>query len=150
MMESQNLLIGAWKLKSFEIRSIDDEVSYPFGRDSKGILIMTANGYWSVAVMGANRRQFLSGDVLGGSSEEKAAAAETYISYSGPYEIRGNKVVVHPEVSFFPNWVGKDIERFFELEGDILDFRTSPMLIGGRQQTAHLVWERLRQVQINL
>jgi hypothetical protein len=39
----------------------------------------------SVAVMPTDRK-FAAGDVMGGSSEEKVAAAESYIGYSGKKE----------------------------------------------------------------
>ena len=80
---------------------------------------------------------------MGGSTEEKADAAETYISYSGQYEIQGDKLVVHPEISFFPNWVGVDQIRIGELEGNRLTLSTAPLLARGHLQTAHLVWERV-------
>ncbi len=80
---------------------------------------------------------------MGGSTEEKVAAAETYISYNGKYEIQGDRVVVHPEVSFFPNWVGVDQVRIWELEDNRLTLSTHSLLIRGEPQTAHLVWERV-------
>jgi len=140
--ERKNPLAGTWKLKSCEVRTTASEVTYPFGRDAKGYLIMTPDGYWSVALMSTNRLQFSSGDVLGGTTQEKVSAAEGYISYVGRYDIQGNKVAVRVEVSFFPNWVGRDQERFFEVRGNTLELSTSPLLMRGKQQTAHLVWER--------
>jgi len=140
--ESRNPLTGTWKLKSLEVRTSANEVTYPFGRDAKGYLIMTSDGYWSVAIMAANRLQFSSGDVLGGTTQEKVSAAEGYISYAGRYDIQRNKVVVRAEVSFFPNWIGKDQERFFEVRGNMLELSSSPLLVRGKQQTAHLIWER--------
>ncbi len=97
----------------------------------------------AVALMPSNRRQFAAGYYMGGSTEEKVAAAEGYISYSGKYEIQGDRLVVHPEVSFFPNWVGVDQVRICELEGNKLKLSTAPLLMRGMQQTAHLVWERV-------
>jgi hypothetical protein len=140
--ERKNTLADTWKLKSMEVRTAGGDVTYPFGQDAKGYLTITSDGYWSVALMSTNRPEFSSGDILGGTTEEKVSAAESYISYAGPYEIRGNKVVVHVEVSFFPNWVGRDQERFFEVKGNMLELRTSPLLILGKQQIAHLIWKR--------
>jgi len=71
--ERKNPLAGTWKLRSFEVRTTANEVTYPFGRDAKGYLIMTPDGYWSVAVMSANRLQFSPGDVLGGTTREKVS-----------------------------------------------------------------------------
>lgn len=96
----------------------------------------------AVSFMPASRRMFAAGDTMRGSTEEKVAAAETYIGYSGRYEVLGDKVVMHPEVSFFPNRVGVDQVFFWELVGNRLTLSTPPILAGGVQQTAHLVWER--------
>ena len=56
--------------------------------------------------MGSGRRPFVAGDLLGGSTAEKAGAAETYVSYCGRYEFHGPTVLHHVDLSFFPNWVG--------------------------------------------
>lgn len=90
-----------------------------------------------VAIMTTNRPLFNSGDILGGSTEEKLAAAETYVSYCGTYEIQGDKVIYHIEVSSFSNLVGSDQERIFKLKEDKLS--TLPLLLNDRQQSAHLV-----------
>jgi Lipocalin-like domain len=47
------------------------------------------------------------------------------------------------ELSLFPNWVGSDQERLVELRGNRLRLSTRPVLLGGVQQTAHLIWERV-------
>jgi hypothetical protein len=139
-------LSGTWKLKSFEVRTASDSekvaVGYPFGRDPKGYLVITPDGYFSVCLMVANRPAFASGDILGGTTEEKVSAAEGYISYAGPYAIVDeNKIQVQVEVSFFPNWVGGVQERFFEVRGSALELSTPPLLAQGRRQTARLMWE---------
>ena len=97
----------------------------------------------SVAIMGPTRAKFATGDLLGGSVEEKAQAAETYVSYCGRYEFRGDTVIHHVELSSFPNWVGVGQERLVELEGNRLTLSTRPILLGGMNQTAHLIWEHV-------
>ena len=139
----QKALVGTWRLVSFHLRTLDGQLTYPFSPDVVGYYIFSASGHMSVALMPAHRRAFTVGDIMGGSTEEKVAAAETFIGYSGKYEIQGNKLVVHPDVSFFPNWVGVDQVRLWELEGNRLTLSTPPLLIRGLQQTAHLVWERV-------
>jgi len=135
-------LVGTWRLLSCELRTADGRVSYPFGRDPVGYIMYSEDGYMSVAFMSANRPRFAVGDILGGTTEEKVTAAETYISYCGKYEIQGNKVIHHIEVSLFPNWIGVDQERIFEFEGDRLSLSTPPLLVGGMEQSAYLIWER--------
>ena len=140
---TRKAFVGTWRLVSFHFKTLDGKVTYPFGPDAVGYYIFSESGYMSVALMPANRRKFVAGDIMGGSAEEKVDAAETYISYSGQYEIQGDKLVVHPEISFFPNWVGVDQIRIGELEGNRLTLSTAPLLARGHQQTAHLVWERV-------
>jgi hypothetical protein len=140
-----NSLIGSWKLVSFESRSDDDIVTHPWGRDVRGYYIFSPDGYMNVALMSAQRIQYSSGDMLHGSAEEKIAAAESYISYAGRYEVQGNKIVVHCEVSFFPNWIGSDQVRFFQFSEDenTLTLSTLPLKIGGKDLTSVLVWQRI-------
>jgi hypothetical protein len=101
-----NRLVGTWKLKSFETRTSDGSVLYPWGRETMGYIIVSPDGYFCAAIMGANRKRFPSQDMKGGSLEERASAAESYISYCGPYEIEKDKFRVKVEISLFPNWVG--------------------------------------------
>ena len=51
-------------------------------------------------------------------------------------------MVHHVEVAFFPNRVGTSQERTFRISDDTLSLSTPPMLIEGKQQTGHLVWQR--------
>ena len=97
----------------------------------------------SVAISRPNRQKFTVGDLLGGSPEEKAQAVGTYVSYCGRYELNGDTVTHHVSLSLFPNWVGVEQERLVELRGNRLMLSTRPILLGGMQQTAHLIWERV-------
>jgi hypothetical protein len=138
-----NPLVGTWRLVSWENRSADGTISYPLGKDAVGFILYTDDGYMAVAVMRPGREPFAAGDLLGGSSEEKARAADTYVSYCGRYEYQGESVRHHVEVSLFPNWSGVEQERLVEVTGDRLTLSTRPMLFQGIQQTAHLIWERV-------
>jgi Lipocalin-like domain len=138
-----NPLVGTWRLLSWENRSADGTISYPLGRRAVGLIIYTADGYMSVAIMRADREPFAAGDLLGGSSEEKARAAESYVSYCGRYELRGDSVIHHVELSLFPNWSGVDQARLVEVTGKRLTLRARPLLLDGIEQSACLVWERM-------
>lgn len=138
-----NPLIGTWRLLSCENRGSDSEVSYPFGQDARGYIMYQQDGYMSVAIMRAHRASFSTGDLFRGSPAEKVTAAESYFSDCGRYDFQGDKVIHHIELSLFPNWVGSDQERFVELTGDRLVLSTRPMVLEGKQQTAHLVWTRV-------
>ena len=96
-----------------------------------------------VAIMRANRAKFAAGALLSGSIEEKAHAAGTYVSYCGRYDFHGETVVHHVDLSLFPNWVGIDQERLVEVRGNRITLSTRPILLGGVQRTAHLIWEHV-------
>ena len=132
--------VGAWRLVSVETRREDGEV-HRRGRRT-GYLLYSGDGHMSVAFMREGRPRFTSGDIRGGTQEEKVAAIDGYTSYCGRYEVDGGRVVHHIEVSLFPNWIGESQERAYELEGDRLTLSTPLMLVGGLQLSTHLIWER--------
>ena len=138
-----NPLIGTWRLISWENRSADGRVGYPVGKDAVGYIMYNPDGYMSVAIMCSKRITFAGGDLFGGSTQEKVQAAETYATYCGRYEFRGETVIHHVDLSLFPNWVGVDQERLVELRGDKLTLSTHPILLEGMQRSAHLIWERV-------
>jgi hypothetical protein len=121
--------IGAWKLISVETRNENGEL---FRRGHRtGYLLYNSGGYMSVSFMKEGRPTFASGDMRGGTVEEKIAAVEGYVSYCGRFE-----------VSLFPNWIGMSQERLYEFEGSQLTLSTPLMLLGGRQLSTHVIWER--------
>jgi hypothetical protein len=138
-----NPLYGTWKLKSIETRASDGSVSYPWGKEALGYVIFSPEGYFCVAIMSANRRRFSSQDLKGGNLEERASAAGSYLSYSGPLEIEKDKFRVKVEVSLFPNWVGELQERYYKIEGKTLSVSTTPTLVSGKEQIGYLIFERV-------
>ena len=137
-------LVGTWALESWEVVDATGAVDYPFGRTPIGYIMYSPEGYMAVAFMPSGRMPFAAADILGGTPEEKSAAIGTYISYCGRYEVVGDRVRHHIELSLFPNWTGVTQERIVSLNGDTLRISTLPLLIKGKVQTAHLVWKRTR------
>lgn len=134
-------VVGTWRLKRWETRHADGRVTCPLGPDAVGYLVYTPGGFVSVAIMRADRAAFAGDDLLGGTPEERAAAAGSYVTYCGRYEVRDGAVIHHVELSLFPNWVGVEQVRFAEVEGDALTITTRPLRIGG-ETVNRLVWER--------
>ena len=145
---SADQFVGAWRLVSLEARTSTGEVSYPFGKDAAGYLLYSREGYMSVSVMQARRANFASPDALAAPADEKVAAFDTYSSYSGRYEVRGQKVIHHVEISSFPNWSDKEQERFFAFSGDHLTLTAPPMQIGGVELTLAAIWQRLHTAHL--
>jgi hypothetical protein len=113
------------------------------GTEALGYLVYTADGRFSVTISRRGRAGFAAGDLLSGSTEEKARAVEGFVAYAGRYSFHGDRVVHHVELSLFPNWVGSDQERWVELAGDRLTLSASPLLLAGKQQVPRLRWERV-------
>jgi len=137
----QNPLIGTWKLLSWELRDEAGHVSYPFGPDAVGYLTYTEDGHMSVIITTARRAPSSASDLLGGSVDEKAAAAETCVAYCGTYRVQGSKVVIHVDASLFPNWTESEQVRVFHIDGHSLTMSIASSTWSGKQQTARLLWE---------
>ncbi len=144
-MTDWHALVGAWRLVSWHNRATDGQVSYPMGADALGYLIYTADARFSVTISRAGRPASVSGDLLGGTIEEKARAAEGFVAYAGRYTADGDQVVHHVELSLFPDWVGTDQHRFAELSEHTLTLSARPLLLAGKQQVPLLVWQRIRR-----
>ena len=140
---SKNPFLGAWRLLSFEARTSRGEVSHPLGKDAVGVLLYGQDGYMAGSLMRADRANFKSADMWAASPEEKLAAFDSYSSYCGTYEAKREKIIHHVKLSLFPNWGGRDQERYFEFAGDRLTLRTPPATVGGVERTATLIWQRV-------
>ena len=141
---AENPFIGAWALVSYEFRDGQGEAIYPFGREPQGYILYTAEGLMSVAFMPQGRANFQAADLRGGTAAEKAGAYDSFFAYSGRYEIRGEVVVHHAEISLFPNWSNSGQERFYQFEGERLILSSAPVAYEGVQRTARLVWQRVQ------
>jgi hypothetical protein len=125
---------------SLETRSSSGEVIYPLGKDAVGLLLYAEQGYMAVSAMRTERVRFKSGELGAASPEEKLEAFDSYIAYSGRYEVRRDRVLHHVELSILPNWVGGSQERYFEFSGDRLTLRTPPATAEDVEWIA--IWER--------
>jgi Lipocalin-like domain len=142
-VHARDALVGAWRLVSWENQAADGQVTHPMGTDPIGYVLYTADGRFSITISRRDRAGFAAGDLLSGTTEEKARAMEGFVAYAGHYTFDGDRVIHHVELSLFPNWLGSDQERWVELAGDRLTLSASPLLLAGKQQIPRLVWERV-------
>jgi hypothetical protein len=136
--------IGTWKLVSHESRLSDGQVIHPFGRDTVGIAMLDAEGHYSAQVMRPDLPAFASRDRLKGTPTEMESAFKGSFAYFGTYEVNQKErtLTLHVEGSSFPNWVGTEQKRFFEFSGNRMTLTTQPILMGGKQVTSVIIWER--------
>lgn len=139
-------LTGVWSLVSSKFHTSDGEVSYPLGEDAQGMAIFTESGYMSAQLMRRGRPPFASGDQASGTLEEVRSALQGYVAYYGPCEVDTEKrtLTTHVEGSMFPNWVGGEQVRFYELSENRLVLKTPPIPFGDGEITGVLTWEKLR------
>jgi hypothetical protein len=137
-------LVGIWRLISFQAEYDDGIVTYPFGGDVAGLLIIDAKGYFSAQVMDMKRPSFKSGDPRGGTPEEVRVAFENYIGYYGTFDLDETKgaVIFHVRGAWLPNWIGTDQTRYYALSENNLSISTAPVLFDGRKGVGKLIWER--------
>lgn len=115
------------------------------GEAPEGLLVYSNDGTMLALMAGADRPDLATDDVTGGTEAERAEAFASFIAYGGPFEVDGNTVVHHVEVSLFPNWVGTVQRRRWELdEAERLLTLTSPSVtIGGSTRIQRVTWERV-------
>ena len=133
-------LVGTWKLISASSKMSNGESGTPYGLKPIGFLSYTADGRVTALISYGERKQ-LSGS--GGTIEEQAEAFQTFLAYAGRYTPSGDKVTHTIEISSIQNYVGRDLVRSVQFQGDRIMLITPPTLVNGKVQTVELVWERL-------
>ncbi len=135
-------LVGRWRLVSWSIGTENGAGAYPFDESAEGSLVYTPGGWMMVTLAKAERARLSTDDVVGGGEAERAAAYSSYVAYCGTYEVEGDVVIHRVQMSLFPNWVGSEQERYFELSGDALVLRGPPVSVAGRSVVNELRWIR--------
>jgi hypothetical protein len=135
------VLIGTWKLLSWNNYASDGTVTHPLGVDAVGYLAYTSDGYVFVQMMRSGRADFNTGDSLGATVQEISRTLG-FAAYGGTYEIRDDVVVHHVELSPFPNWPDGELTRRVEWDGDRLILTTPTRVVHGDSQFSRLTWER--------
>jgi hypothetical protein len=108
--------VGVWSLVSCEHRFKNGGNFFPFGNNPSGVLIYASEGMMSVMLCASDRKTFSTTGLFEGSVEEKSKAAETFVAYSGTYEFTPSELTLSTDV----------------------------FISGGKEQTAQLVWKKMR------
>lgn len=137
-------LAGVWRLVSSEFRTGGGDVIFPLGEGAEGLAIFTESGYMSAQLMRPNRPNFASGNQSSATPEEMQSALQGYAAYYGPCDVDVEKRTLTTQVegSLFPNWVGGQQVRFYELTDTQLILKTTSMPFGDEEFVGVLIWER--------
>ena len=141
--------IGTWRLASVEARRPNGEVAPTparYGTKTVGYLMYDSTGHVAVQIMRPDRPKFAVNDIDKGTPEELKAAWEGYSAYFGTYEINDAEgfVVHRVEGSSFPNYVGSEQKRFYELSGDTLVLKPPQRQVGNEQLNMRITWQRVK------
>jgi Lipocalin-like domain len=129
----QESIVGTWRLISFHGRKADGTLRLAFGENPQGLLVYTVGGHMIAILSEPNRESFCSSNFRGGIPEEALAAVNSYyyISYFGRYEVHGDEVIHHVEMSLFPNWIGQDqVQKLRFADGNLI-LSTPSFLLSG-------------------
>jgi len=133
-------IVGAWSLVSFNVDEPSGKSQPRFGPEPVGYLIYSADSRMAAVLAGTHRPAMTSPSGTASSEEARTQALQNSLAYAGRYEVRGDRVFHHVEVSVFTNLIGPTLERRFTLDGDRLTIRTLPPEIWGTSNV--LVWKR--------
>ena len=138
LAQEPNLLIGNWKLVSFQTIVDNEAPQNLYGSQPNGYLMLTREGRMMGIVTADNRK--------GGMSDaERATLHKTLIAYSGRYRIEGSDFITTVDASWNESWNGTEQKRQYRFDGDKLFIEAAPQpspLFPGKSSFGRLVWER--------
>lgn len=138
-------LLGSWRLLSLETRDENGIVHHPMGHEAVGELFYDPSGHMFVLIMQPDRPAFKDASMRHGTDAEVRAAFEGFLGYTGRYtvdEVR-RSVTHHVRVASYPNWVGTEQVRFYEISEDRLTLSSPPTPVGEHVTVSTAIWERV-------
>lgn len=146
-------LVGAWQLVSVETIRPNGEVIYPFyGKHPSGLIIYDKSGWMSVQIVSDPKPQTPDSDSRDAfkklSANLKAAAADGYYAYLGPFTVdaAASTVIHHVRESLYPGERGHDFVRHYSIRNGRLTLLAQVHEMGEEHQR-RLVWQRVGEVK---
>src|SRR4051794_10324996 len=120
-------IVGTWGLAGADKLLPDGTRVSDYGPNPHGLVIFTADGYYSVQIYRAERVKFSSGDKLKGTPEEYKEASLSTSVHFGRYNVDLVKgtITFHIDRSSFPNQDGTTQVRPYEMKGDELSWKVA-------------------------
>ena len=142
-------LIGSWRLVDWTVRMNGGREVRPFGGKATGVITYTDEGRMVATLMRTDRPSIGTKSFNEATAMERASAAAGYLSYAGTYDIIGDEVHHHVDLSLFPDWVGGTQIRHIDwLPNDdgTVDLELSDLGVDNhRTATIHLRWHRVTE-----
>jgi hypothetical protein len=137
-------LLGTWKLVSAIREEVPSGIRTElFGPTPMGFLNYSPDGrMMTVMVRGDRKRP--AGHPIG--NEDAVHLFRSLMSYAGTFEVRGDEVFHHVEVSANEIWTGTHQQRFFKIDGDRIALKTpvSQDPIDGKVSVRTMIWQKVK------
>src|SRR6185312_3501717 len=121
-------IVGTWILSGAEKLLPNGTRISDYGPNPHGLVIFTANGYYSVQIYRAERLKFSAGDKLKGTPEEYRDASLSTSVHFGRYSLNAanHTITFRIDRSSFPNQDDTTQVRPYEMKGDELSWKVAP------------------------
>ena len=121
-------IVGTWVLTKAEKLLPDGTRVSDYGENPHGLVVFTADGYYSVQIYRADRLKFSSGDKLKGTPEEYKEASLSTSVHFGRYSLDPVKqtITFHIDRSSFPNQDDTTQVRPYEMKSNELSWKVAP------------------------
>lgn len=141
-MYRESPLRGTWTLVAADKILPGGERAQDYGAAPKGLLIVDAQGRYSLQIFRAERPKFAHADKAAGSAEEFAAAVKGSSTHYGTVTVDRERglLAFRIEAASYPNWEGEVQQRHYTLEGDELSYCVPPRADGSIPIS---VWRKL-------
>lgn len=143
----QAKFVGSWRLVSSTFQQ-EGNIIYPLGEAAQGRLMYDGHGNMAAQLMRPERETLSGKDETAVILQKTKVAFDGYTAYYGTFDIDSKRGIVihHVTASMLPNWVGRDLERFYHFSDNDnrLSLTTPPMGNKERPIVGTLVWERIQ------
>ena len=137
------MLVGTWTLQAADVVHPDGRREQDYGSSPRGLLMIDAQGHYSLQIFRSDRPHFASGDRAKGTPEEYQAAVLGTSTHFGSLSLdpAAHVLIFKAEAASFPNQDGTTQKRAYELQGDVLSYKVAPRPNGDIPIS---IWRRLR------
>jgi len=121
---------GTWRLVGRRVTHADGRITYPTGDNPRGFIMYAPDGYMAV-------------EFFMPMKGPDGTVAERFLAYAGPYELKGDTMLHHLQVSAQPENIGKTFERLVSFENGDLLLSTSPDPQAGPGSKGSMIWRKV-------
>ncbi len=133
-------LVGAWSLVRWYVTYPDGSVTEPLGPGAEGLLVYTADGWMSAAMMARDRPRLSHRNPRSAPALERATAFDTFFAYTCRWRVVGRGVEHHVTLSHNPALVGTIQTRSIRMRGRTLTLSAEEPVADGTR-VHRLQWQ---------